>query len=408
MKALLPLLLALPASLASSSALAAQAGQAAEEEGAPVLVAPGIESLTIGGQLRFRVESRDPFPPVDGAPSESVQLGRIRVNLDARFDENLSAFVELQESLASQGATSTSLLHQAFANLNNLFEGSFDVQVGRFEMVYGNQRMVSPLDWSNLGRAWDGVRLVRRGESYQFDAFATQPAGPPHVTALDSQDDFYGLYLSLFFEWFDADFYAFKRQLMAGFDDYTYGALLEGAVEQLSWSVEGAFQSGDHGALDASGFAVAARADADVGSGFQLGAGYELATGADGNDDAFVPLYNFSHAYQGHQDLVAWSNLQDVVVRSRYAVDDQWNVHGDLHFLSKHEDNDVVRFGPGAAGAASVAGQGDIGTEIDLYLKGKMGSQTSVWVGVSRFFAGDAILNGDDQLWYFVQAAFDF
>ena len=42
---------------------------------------------------------------------------------------------------------------------------------GRQELLYGSQRMVTPLPWANKRHSFDGVKLMRRGEKWDFDAF---------------------------------------------------------------------------------------------------------------------------------------------------------------------------------------------------------------------------------------------
>jgi len=62
-------------------------------------------------------------------------------------------------------------LRQGFVTLEDHW--GMDLQLGRFAMQYGNQRMISDLDWSMVGRAWDGARLSRQGERYSVDLFWT-------------------------------------------------------------------------------------------------------------------------------------------------------------------------------------------------------------------------------------------
>ncbi|RMH01269.1 MAG: hypothetical protein D6702_11865 [Planctomycetota bacterium] len=403
--------------LAATAALAGLAPLTAQEGGGvPVTVNSGIDALTIDGQLRFRADQRDPVSPVTGMESASSQWGRFRLGVGAQIDANNSAYLQLQESINNttardgQGMATMSSVHQAYGRMNNLFDMA-DLQVGRFEMSYGRQRMVSPLDWSNTGRAWDGVRVLRQGESYTVDLFATQPVAGQGAPLGTTNNDFAGLYFQYDWDEFALDLYGFHRRLggVAQWADDTYGFLLEGDYGELAWNIEFATQSGDHGALNAAGQAAALGIDYDLGGGIMIGGGFEYASGRDKKDDRFVPLYHFGHAYNGHQDIVTWSNLQDLVLRSKFPINDDWNLHGDIHLLSRAENKDAVQFGSGAAGAVTAAGtNSDIGTEVDLYLKGSMAENVDIWTGVSSFTAGDAIKNGDDQLWVFFQVVFGF
>ncbi len=398
--------------LAATAALAGLAPLSAQDGGTPVTAKGGIDALTIDGQLRFRADQRDPISPVTGMEADSSQSARFRLGIGAQLDANNSAYLQLQETVNmagdGQGVAAAGSVHQAYGRMNNLFD-AVDVQIGRFEMKYGNQRMVSPLDWSNVGRAWDGLRVGHTVENYRFDVFTTQPVAGQGAPAGATNREFHGLYFEYDMEQFRLDLYGFHRRNGVAWADDTFGFLLEGDYDELGWEIEFATQTGDHGAMEAAGQAFAILVDYDLGGGITVGGGLEHASGADGTDDRFVPLFHFGHFYNGHQDIVTWSNLNDLVLKTKFPINESWNLHGDLHLLSKAEDTDAVQFGGGAGGATSAAGNdSDIGTEIDLYLKGKLANNVSVWTGVSSFTAGDAIATGDDQLWAFFQVVFGF
>lgn len=376
----------------------------------PVVHAPGIDSLELGGQLRFRWEDRDHIPPVKNAPSDHMNLGRGRVHLKATVDEVWDAFVQFQESIGGLGSPSADTVHQLYGRYAGFDE--LVLQAGRFEMLYGNQRMISPLDWSNTGRAWDGVRVQFGRDEWSLDGFFTQPVLGQGATNADT--DFAGLYGSWQGEPVQIDLYALRRRdPVAAIEDMTIGGLVEGDLaDNLTFDVELAVQSGDHGVLDAGGTALAAGIDWTFEGGATVGLGYELASGddnpGDGNDDTFLPLFNFDHYYQGHQDIVVWRNVQDIIIRGSLPVDEGWKLIGAIHLLSRAEGTDALYTGMGGRGAVAKGTDEAIGTEVDVSLKGKLTDQVALWTGVSQFLAGDGIRNGEDQLWLFVQIVFNF
>src|SRR5262249_38082795 len=73
------------------------------------------------------------------------------------------------------------------ADFQNLFidVSPFDVagtplwlRVGRQELLYGSQRLISPLDWANTRRTFQGAKLFW-GTDFDFvDAFVVQPVIP--------------------------------------------------------------------------------------------------------------------------------------------------------------------------------------------------------------------------------------
>lgn len=62
-------------------------------------------------------------------------------------------------------------MHQAYFEIRDLVFPNIRLQAGRFEMVYGNQRVFGSDGWGNVGRVWDGGRLSYIGRNLRVDAF---------------------------------------------------------------------------------------------------------------------------------------------------------------------------------------------------------------------------------------------
>ncbi|MGR3177495.1 MAG: alginate export family protein, partial [Candidatus Anammoxibacter sp.] len=176
--------------------------------------APGLKSLKIGGETRVRFEANANFDfnDSDGDGKEFTLL-RTRLNFDAEINDHISAFLELQDNrlfgeeadagpTASDFATGFPLFLSGggggtIGNLNrvdvlqsyvdvSLFEresskydtSNLSFRIGRWQMNYGGQKIISPLDWLNQGRAWDGIRMryeqKRWAMPFWVDVFATQ------------------------------------------------------------------------------------------------------------------------------------------------------------------------------------------------------------------------------------------
>ncbi|MFK5955001.1 MAG: alginate export family protein [Planctomycetota bacterium] len=373
-----------------------------------------VDSVKLGGSLRFRTETRDPSAPMTGLDSTSVSSGFARVFFDVKASDALDAKVEFQHVIPGQGMNSESLLRQGW--LRWATSETTNLKVGRFQLKYGNQRMVSDLAWSNFGRAWDGAVYQFNTNGFKTDVFWTQPVEMMGI-AVGSEQAFGGVYLEFApNDDLDVDLYTFMRRdrglAGAGNNDLTFGGIVEGNfTESVSFSLEAAAQSGNHGALNAGGLALAGRADMEVVKGVKLGLGYELASGdgdpTDGSDDSFRPLYDFGHAYHGTQDLFIWSNLQDIIFRSSLALDGNWSLNGDVHIFSL---DDAAGGIPASVGGpfTQVAGQDALGTELDVSVRGKVAGDIKIWAGISYFAAGDAIASNDDQIWAFLQGELFF
>ena len=74
-------------------------------------------------------------------------------------------------------------------------------RVGRQELLYGEQRLISPLDWANTRRTFDGAKVFYRGTAWDIDGFWTRPVPfSQHVNSdsnfdhPDQSQEFMGLY----------------------------------------------------------------------------------------------------------------------------------------------------------------------------------------------------------------------
>src|SRR5262249_18707348 len=52
------------------------------------------------------------------------------------------------------------------------------LRIGRQELLYGSQRLVSPLDWANTRRTFQGVKVFWQKKEWAIDAFCVQPVSP--------------------------------------------------------------------------------------------------------------------------------------------------------------------------------------------------------------------------------------
>jgi hypothetical protein len=77
------------------------------------------------------------------------------------------------ESFAARG------IDENYGDLLNLFvdlkfTDRLTARVGRQELLFGAQRTVSPLDWANTRRTFEGVRLLYSTNEWSIDGFYTQ------------------------------------------------------------------------------------------------------------------------------------------------------------------------------------------------------------------------------------------
>ncbi len=340
------------------------------------------DGVQIGGQLRFR--TADTAPEIGATTTD--YSGRMRVNMATDVDTATKVFVEFQ----SGGEISSDLgpldLHQGYLAMSGFAGGMFDVKAGRMELSYGNQRMLSALDWNNAGRAWDGLVFQHATADHKLDVIYSKPV--LNQMAGVTASALGGLYYQRAISGWDTDVYLFNR-IDGERDDMTLGALVEGNVSGVGLSGEFAMQSGDAtSASDADGTAMAFNANYALGGGMNVGVAYE-------SSDSFQTIADFSHAYHGHMDLFQWSSadsgLTDIVLKGSMPIDDVWKWYGNFHMFTDTLTGDAL------------------GNELDLGIKGNLSDSVGFWGGYSMFMDDVATDNQtEDSSWLFAQIVVNF
>lgn len=407
-------------------------------------------AITFDGQVRFRYEYRDPLdyriPGSNGRPAGQglddrgdVALLRSRFGVRAVLPSRVRLHLELQDS-RTMGTESSTLAntenvdaHQAYAEIDSLGGAPASLQLGRFEMAYGDARLIGNGDWGPNGRSFDGARARWRPGAGRVDAFVTW-LGEGRTSGADLL--FAGVIAGLSrrrdgSDWnLDLDVSAFARDsgstaasvpigVLAHKSDQTLGSRLRLANDRLELRLEGVLQGGGRDGVDVSAWAYAARGDLMLmrEPRLKLLVEYAHASGdedpGDGEWNRFDPLYPTAHGLLGYSDLAAWSNIADLQGGLVFGPSRGWTFEASVHRLVLAEsrdawiaDNgDVLRRDPtGAAGD-------DVGLELDLTARWAMRPGVTLQGGYSRFAAGDFVSNtggGGDQDWAYAQALIAF
>lgn len=440
--------------LAAKNAAAPATGAKVETPIGPNLVAPGSEKVKFGGQIRLRSEWRD---PADyrlagtfgrGAVSHQdedahVVWLRSRLWFDAQVLDQVRAFVKLQDSrkwgeerdLAALSDLEGVDIKEAFIEYSKLFGEPLTVRAGRFEMEYGDQRFVSPLDWHNVGRSWDGVRVAYEPDGWMLHVFGTilHEGTPPGAVFTTPDEDmwFNGFYASCRkVENHEFDFFTFQRlssnELFVNeagatgeLDDYTIGARAKGKTGAFDYSLEGAIQTGNRAGDEvwAWGLATTAGYTFDCECKPRVGVEYTFASGDDDPTDrdygTFDPLFPFGHSYQGHLDFFAWRNGHDLALKLSAKPHDKVWLYCDVHGLWLDESEDAWYGAGGAPIRRLASGDADeyIGTEVDLGVKYAWTKAADFWIGYSRLWAGEYIDDtgfAEDMDWFFLTTTVKF
>ena len=393
--------------------------------------------LTFSGQVRARAETTNVeaySTPLKRRGYDLTTL-RTRLGLAVETNQKVNGFIQLQDSRnwGSETTVATNMnlvdLHQGYVDVLDLFAQPLDLRVGRQELQYGDQRLVSPLDWNNVGRAWDGARLRWRGSNYTVDLFETVVKD---VNIAKRNGNFWGLYASCkAVPKHEFDAFVFGRDQRDGtftnehgtlghLSDRTLGARVKGTPDRFDYTAEADWQFGRKAGQRVRAWALAATGGYTFDHSLKprVGVEYDFASGdsnpSDNKVQTFDPLYPFGHSYQGYQDIFSWKNGHDF--KGSVSVDPKpdWRVQADYHHFRLHHAFDAWYDATGAAivaRSATGAPGKDIGNELDLHVKGKFREVITLWFGYSRFFAGSyvkATTTRGDRDWGFFQAAFNF
>ncbi|MGB6042321.1 MAG: alginate export family protein [Pirellulales bacterium] len=327
------------------------------------------------------------------ADSFSEELAPLPIDVD--LGDALNLFIELN-LFDYQG-------HPVFA------------RVGRQELLFGSQRLVTPLPWANTRRTFDGARLFRRGEQWDLDLFYSAFV-PPKPTSFDQADDnqefggawatyrpqkghfvdFYYLYLD------NTNNLTQQGIVRAPTEVHTIGTRYAGDKRGFLWDCELAMQFGEQGGQDL----LAGAATAGVGRNFKDACWsptfwlyYDYASGDSdpnaGDAHTFNQLFPFGHYYLGWIDLVGRQNIHDANVHLLFYPQPWMTVWLQYHHFWLNHSRDALYNAGGVAirrDATGAAGT-NVGDEIDIMLNFHLARNSDILVGYSRLFGGGFLEN---------------
>lgn len=379
--------------------------------------------LSLGGEFRFRLESETNkgFGATEPA-NDTFQLYRYMLHADLKYRDSFRVFVQgistfdEDRDLALRGIDENRWdLHQLFFDLRLVGgEQSWTVRVGRQELQYGNQRLVSPFGWANVRRRFDGVKLFTRGAKWDVDFWFVKPIPVQRKQRdrFNERIDFYGAYSTYKgIERHGLDLYLFAlhdRGMTLNPNGhtgdrtiFTLGSRFWGKTGPLDYEAELTGQWGTW-----AGDAVQAWSWTIVG-GYTLkniawtpriGAGFDWASGDDNAFDGavgtFTQLFPLGHQYFGFLDLIGRQNITAVNVNlSGWPVAKKVKAAIAYHTFWLTNNEDALYNAGGAAVRRDPFGKSgtEVGHEVDVTVAWKLSRHSKVLLGVSHFWDSDFI-----------------
>lgn len=386
--------------------------------------------LSTGGELRYRY-NYETNSRLTGL-NDTYNLYRNRLYADAWYEDIVRVYGEFTYNEVTQQDlppyprdVNRGDMLQLFADLkvHEYKDNPFYLRLGRQELIYGSQRLISPNDWGNNRVRFDGVKAFYRSETFDADLFVTQPvvSTAGRFDSVDHNQVFTGL-------WFtykpdqshliDAYYLNLDNtnpnvavgQFRSGaYNVNTVGGRYYGRHPSgFLWDLEGAFQFGSWAdqAIIANAYSTyLGYTCQDVWATPTVWAGYDTASGdpdpgRTGQRRTFHQLFPFGHYYLGFADFVGRQNIHDWTVQG-YAYPMKWLTAGVQYHVFRLDSNRDALY-PGTAPGLSPrqfpgvlprrdptgAAGDDVGTEIDVVANFHLTDRQDVFLSYSHFFPG--------------------
>lgn len=372
----------------------------------------------IGGQYRARVHHEQNMRGLGLTGRDDTFLlhrtrlyGNLQMNNARVFVEGIDAESNY-ENFAPRGIEVNRMdLLNCFVDLKvlDLCEGDVYLRGGRQELLYGAQRLISPLDWANTRRNFDGLKMFYSGKDWNFDAFMTRPVvvSPHDFDSLDERQTFSGAYAQykgvkdqtldlywLHYQNANARFFPNDPfNLPNGLYTQTVGSRWTGSDDDLLWDFEGGYQFGDNrdDSARSAGFWMAGLGK-KIDSEWKptVWAYYDWASGGNsvGTRKGFDHLFPLGHRYHGFMDLYARSNIQTPNILVEVQPAEKLKVMMWYHYFFLQNKNDGPYNVNMAPFSTSAPGSADLGHEIDWLFTYSLDVRTEIQFGYSHFFAG--------------------
>jgi len=394
-------------------------------------------TVDIGGQYRVRFHDEHNMRSFGLTGfDDTFLLTRTRLFANVEFGDELRVYAEGIDADSNYEHRPPRSIEEDRFDMLNLFAdvllfdnqwGKFTFRGGRQELLYGAERLVSPLDWANTRRTFEGYKTMWAIDDWKVDTFYTRPVlvNPQQFDSPTYQQQFFGSYATykgIKDQTIDAYWLAFNNDLAPNHFRYqTLGARWLGAHDQWLWETEAGTQFGentsgtDHSAMYAT-----------VGLGRKnderdwkptLWAYYDYASGGAvrAAGQGMNHLFPLAHKYLGFMDLYGRSNIESPNVQLTLQPHEKvkflfWYYY---FFLEDKRDTpyniNMTAFNPNNTPASR-----DLGHEIDFTTTFTLNPRMDILVGYSHFFAGKyykytpGVAGGDDGDFFYTQYQWNF
>jgi hypothetical protein len=376
--------------------------------------------FTTGGEFRYRYNNE--MDSRLSGKDNVYELTRTRVYGDLWFRDIFRIYAEFINAQSFNQDLPPTPADQYNPNFLNLFA---DLKVltlynkpvyfraGRQELLYGSQRLISPLDWANTRRTFQGLKLFWQNEKLSLDAFCVQPVVPSanSFASVNYEQLFTGLWgtyrptkgeiVDLYYLNLDdvSHIYSGRSGVKGALNVSTVGSRWYGDRNNWLWDTEAMLQFGSY-----SNQGILAKAYT-MGGGYrfskipttpQFWVYYDTASGDPdpGNNSVhrtFNQLFPFGHYYFGMTDLVGRQNINDVHADFAFFPTRWITAFAQYHVLRLDSPKDALYNSAGVATRQDITGRSgsDVGEVLTGIINFTLDKHQNVLVQYSHLYAGD-------------------
>jgi hypothetical protein len=374
--------------------------------------------LRIGGEYRARPEGQMGIG--FRRTNDFYLLDRLRVNIAIQPKEWLTFLGEVQDSriffnhhIANANPfEDTWTLWQAYVQVGSSTSGWVDALAGRQVLEFGDERVIGPSNWVNVGRTFNVARVDLHHPGYDVAIFASSVV-PGSNTDLHNAlpgNNLYGAYASLKNIVPRATFepYVLWRLAPANFalpetvgrghlNEVTIGLHLKGTFPpDFDYDAEFDGQTGSLGSSSIgawAGYAGVGKTFPNIAAAPRVflegnyASGTKNPAGRDWN--TFDQLYPSNHDKFGFADEVGRRNLVQFRVGVEESPTKKWKLKQAFEGFWLATSNDNFYASSGAIAVAAHPGASrHIGNELDLVAEYQMDKGLNFGFGYARLFAG--------------------
>lgn len=345
--------------------------------------------LRLSGEFRVRVEGRTGFnyqPDNDNA----YALFRTRVNIGLTPSPWVQFYFQGQDSRVAGMDAGRPLaifkdpfdVRQAYVRFGKA-GGPAQLTIGRQLLLYGGQRLLGPLDWTNTSRNWDAVKLGLGNANAKVDLFASSVViiDPGRRTNQPRRGfNIHGAYGSIKNVVPHATFEPYLLWKTGNASIWSGGLRLAAmpgtaGLHAVDYQIEIVRQWGRFASLDHSAMAVSALGGYTIVSPRwkpRISGEYSYASGdrnpADSSHRTLDHLLGTNHLFYGLVDAVGWQNMHNVRLGFDARPAKKLQINIDYHWLWLDSASDALYDVAGRVTVRPKAGNTarDIGRELDF------------------------------------------